>query len=706
MKNRLLSLPLLLVSLTAQVSYGREAVLLSDTTDMFYKHLSLKEVVVTGSTGETTISESATPVRYISEADLQGRSGTNIVDAISTEPGVSQIATGGGISKPVIRGLGYNRVVVVNNGVRQEGQQWGDEHGVEIDAADVSSVEILKGPASLVYGSDAMAGVIRFNSAPIVPYGRMRANFSTEYQTNNGLFGYSLNFAGNKGGNLWNARYSEKLAHSYRNALDGYVPNSQFHERAVSLMGGVGRSWGHSHVFASLYHITPGIVEGERDPETGALEPGVVGNTSYRHGLPYQQVYHYKVVSDNAISLGRGKLNLLLGYQLNRRQEFEESPSEYGLYLQLHTFNYNANYNIRLLNGCKLTAGIGGMFQKSVNAGDEFLVPDYRLFDFGTFVTAARRWGKWSISSGVRYDVRRIVSDDLLDDGEMRFSAMARNFGGFTGSVGTVFHANEHLDLRANMASGFRSPNVSELKSNGVHEGSLRYEVGNDELKSERSLQFDLGLDWSTNIVSLQVSLFANLIDNYIYLRGSDEVYHADYKTFCYTSGNARLLGTEVSLDVHPLHSLHLGSTFSMVDARRLHADAGEKYLPFTPAPRWMFDAKWEIIHGGRRTINNAYLKAVADVNFCQNHCLLAYDTETPTPAYTLINLVGGFDLMRHGKRVVSLTVSANNLANVTYQNHLSRLKYCDVNPVTGRQGVSNMGRNIVFKVLVPLEFY
>ena len=115
-------------------------------------------------------------VRYISGDDLQRKSGTNIVDAISSEPGVSQITTGGGISKPVIRGLGYNRIVAVSSGVRQEGQQWGDEHGLELDGADVSSVEILKGPASLVYGSDALAGVIKFNSAPIVPYGKMRAN--------------------------------------------------------------------------------------------------------------------------------------------------------------------------------------------------------------------------------------------------------------------------------------------------------------------------------------------------------------------------------------------------------------------------------------------------------------------------------------------------------------------------------------------------
>lgn len=684
---------------------SQESLTGKDTTDLFYKHLSLKEVVVTGSTGLTTISESSTPVRYISGDDLQRKSGTNIVDAISSEPGVSQITTGGGISKPVIRGLGYNRIVAVSSGVRHEGQQWGDEHGLELDGADVSSVEILKGPASLVYGSDALAGVIKFNSAPIVPYGKMRANINAEYQTNNGLLGYSLNFAGNKNGNLWNARYSGKFAHAYRNSADGYVPNSQFGEQALSLMGGVGRSWGHSHVYASMYYLMPSIVEGERDEVTGELEPGYVGNTSYKHGLPYQKVWHYKAVWDNAVKVGAGRLNVVLGYQLNRRQEFEESPAEYGLYMKLHTLNYNANYNRVLRNGCKLTVGVGGMYQKNVNAGEEYLIPNYGMVDVGAYVTAGRRFGKWMVNAGARYDVRHLRSDALTEGGAERFAAQRRNFGGFSGSVGAVFHVNENLDLRANVASGFRAPNVSELKSNGVHEGSQRYEVGNGELKSERSVQFDLGMDWTTRVVSVQLNLFANRISNYIYLHGTDEVIDTEHKTYRYTAGDARLLGGELSVDAHPLHCLHLGTALSVVDAVRLSAPAEEKYLPFTPAPRWLFDATWEINHGGRGMINNAYLKAEADVNFRQNHCLTAGGTETPTPAYTLLNVSGGFDVMRKGRKVMNVTISASNLTNVAYQNHLSRLKYCAGNAVTGKRGVHNMGRNVVIKLAVPLEF-
>ena len=229
----------ILVTVLGTQAWSQETV---DTTDVFYHHLNLKEVVVTGATGAIKLKESSAPVSLFTSRQLESVSATNIIDAVTTIPGVSQLTTGSGISKPIIRGMGYNRIVVVSDGIRQEGQQWGEEHGIEIDAASVSSVEVLKGPGSLVYGSDALAGVLRFNSSPIVPKGKMRAGLSTEYQTNNGLFDYSLYFSGNKNGNVWNARYSEKMAHAYKNRYDGYVPNSQFHERAAQLMGGINRS--------------------------------------------------------------------------------------------------------------------------------------------------------------------------------------------------------------------------------------------------------------------------------------------------------------------------------------------------------------------------------------------------------------------------------------------------------------------------------
>lgn len=330
---------MLLASLCVCAAVNAQEVI-TDTTDIFHTHLNLNEVVVTGLTGDVRLGDVSTPVSVVRPVDLLARASTNIISTIAREPGVSQITTGGAISKPVIRGLGYNRVVVVNDGIRQEGQQWGDEHGIEVDGAGVHSVEILKGPASLMYGSDAMAGVIIFHPAPLAPAGTVRGSIASEYQSNNGLIDYSLNAGGNHGGLVWDARFSDKYAHAYRNRANGWVPNSGFSERAASGMLGLNRDWGYSRLKLSYYHLNPGIVEGERDPETGELE----GSIGYRPDLPFQQIYHLKIVSDNTIRLGEGRLKVLLGWQQNRRQEYEESADEYGLCFLLNTVNYDIKY--------------------------------------------------------------------------------------------------------------------------------------------------------------------------------------------------------------------------------------------------------------------------------------------------------------------------------------------------------------------------
>ena len=192
MKRHFFILPLLGICLTvtAQDSIANHQYNhANDTTDVFYRHLKLNEVTVTGVTGMTKLKYSTAPINIVSAKELRSTASTNIIDAIARQPGVSQLTTGSGISKPIIRGLGYNRVVVMSEGVRQEGQQWGDEHGVEVDGGSVGSIEILKGPASLMYGSDAMAGVVILHSNPIQPEGELRGSVTTEYQTNNGLLG-------------------------------------------------------------------------------------------------------------------------------------------------------------------------------------------------------------------------------------------------------------------------------------------------------------------------------------------------------------------------------------------------------------------------------------------------------------------------------------------------------------------------------------
>ncbi|SEA30001.1 iron complex outermembrane recepter protein [Xylanibacter ruminicola] len=734
MKARYIILPLLCVCMAVAAQDNSKHHHIEDSTDVFFRHLNLNEVTVTGVTGDTKLKHATAPVSIVTPQILKATASTNIIDAIAHQPGVSQLTTGGSISKPIIRGLGYNRVVVMSEGVRQEGQQWGDEHGVEVDGSSVGSVEILKGPASLMYGSDAMAGVVILHAQPTLAEGELKGNISTEYQTNNGLFNYSLQMAGNQKGVVWDARYSDKMAHAYKNKYDGYVPGSQFRERAGRLMLGLNKGWGHSRLTLTAYHLTPGIVEGERDAETGELdhEDGWTGH-QYSKTLPFQQVKHYKVVWDNSLNLSSGYLKAIIGYQQNRRQEFEEEMDEYELYFKLHTLTYDLRYVTNEFNGWKLSTGIGGMYQKSGNEGEEYLIPDYRLFDFGFYATATKSLGdNWTLNGGLRYDHRRLevspcpskergitelsLNSPLLLEGAGE--AFARHFNGVTGSIGAVCNINEHFNLRLNLARGFRTPNMSELASNGVHEGSLRYEIGNQDLKAEYSMQADLGLEFTSQYVSAQLSLFANRIDNYIFThRLADEI-EEGYLTYAYTQSDARLLGFEAGVDLHPVHSVHFSNTFSFVDAQQMHAEPGTKYLPFTPAPKWASELKWELFHHSHTTVNhhhttdaahrsvlnNLYIAAGLDCYLKQSHIYSADDTETATPGYALLNLSAGTDIQVKGKKIAEFYITADNLLNKAYQNHLSRLKYADENVVTGRRGVYNMGRNITFKLVVPIS--
>lgn len=698
----------------------------------------LGEVVVTGLSKAEIRNRTPSPISVINSIQLQHITASNIMDAIATQPGISQITTGAGISKPVIRGLGYNRVLVVNDGIRQEGQQWGDEHGIEIDEYGVNRVEILKGPASLTYGSDALAGVINLLPAPTLPEGSIQGNFLTNYHTNNGLIGGSLNLGGNQNGFVWDVRYSKKAAHAYQNKYDGYVFNSGFKENNLGGMLGLNKSWGYSHLNFSMYELAPGIVEGERDSATGqfikpiaiddATEDIIIATKSdfksYRSFVPYQGIHHYKIVSSNNFYLGNGSLKATIGWQQNRRQEYEEvlAPKEYGLYFYMNTINYDLRYNLYSDNNLDLTFGTNGMYQNSLNKGSEFLIPDYNLFDFGIFSFAKKSWDKWTISGGLRYDLRSQHGQDLwLDENDERtnnpdtyseqlFSAFDYKYNGISGSIGATFQINDILYTKLNLSKGFRSPNIAEISANGIHEGSVQYLIGSSSLKSENSLQTDYAFGINSEHITAEANLFYNYVNNYIFLEKLNSVSGNDsltngYQTFQYTSGNAHIYGGEISIDIHPhpYDWLHFESSFSYVQSVQADQPLNMKYLPFTPAPKLHSELRSDSKSLGKYLVN-AYMKIGIDHYFKQNHFYEAFGTETATPAYTLLNAGIGADFYSNKRTLFSIFINANNLTDVAYQSHLSRLKYLEENIATGRTGVFNMGRNFSFKLLIPFS--
>ena len=700
------------------------------------------EVVITGVNLATTLKQTPTPVSIVRRDYLDENISTNIIDAIAKLPGVSQLTTGPAISKPFIRGLGYNRVVVVNNDVRQEGQQWGDEHGIEIDDYNVSKVEVLKGPASLVYGSDALAGVVNIVAPGPVPLGHIKGNVAANYLSNNGQIAYHADIAGNQNGFSWSLYGTQKWAHDYQNKYDGYVYGSGFNNTNFGAAIGLNKSWGSSNLSFTSFNQKLGIVEGERNAEGKFIKPINNNGTpdeavatdddfkSYSLGLPRQQINHQKLVWDNNLYLNNGsRLAVTLGYQWNRRQEFEDvlAPDAAGLYLKLNTFNYAVKYYLPEMKGWQTTFGVNGMQQRNdISSSEEFLIPAYDLFDAGVFVVTSKTFNKLTLSGGLRFDNRsmKIKSLSLGDDGkpvntggETKFSGFDKDFSNISGSVGFSYAASDRVTLKLNAARGFRAPNISELAANGVHEGTIKYEYGNNDLKPEVSTQGDAGVEFNSEHVSVAASVFYNHITNFIYSRkllsaaGNDSVPAVDndegYSAFKYQQSTANLYGGEFTLDIHPhpIDWLHFENTVSYVRAMSPDATDSTKYLPNIPAGRWLSELKGRFKKTGG-VMQNTYVSVGMDMTFAQHDVYSAYQTETPTGGYTLFNAGLGTDFVNKNNKVLfSLHLAANNLTDVAYQNHLSRLKYGPENEVTGRTGVFNMGRNFSVKVTIPLDF-
>lgn len=684
-------------------------------------------VVITGVSKATQLKKMPFQVSVLKQEELQRSSATNIIEAVAKKAGVASLSSGPAISKPVIRGLGYNRVLTINDGVRQEGQQWGDEHGIEIDESSVSKVEILKGPASLMYGSDAMAGVLNIISNTPVQNGISKLSIGSNFQTNNKLRTAHILWAGNTNGFNWNVYASRKAAADYRNKYDGYVYNSKFTDQNAGGYIGYNGAWGFSHLLISNFDLKAGLVEGERDDEGFFIKPiAGGGNTratekdflSTKPQIPYQHIRHFKIASDNNFKIRNNRLALNIGWQQNRREEFgnADDRTERELYFDLTSLTYNAQLHLAEKKGWKPSLGINGMLQNNTNRGVKQLIPDYRVNDMGLYVFTQKEWKIITLSGGVRYDLRQMQVKNLLDGTTVKNPSFNRNFGNFSASIGSTIEAAKTINIKLNIARAYRAPGIPELASNGSHEGTTRYEYGDRGLKSETSIQTDAGIEFSNEHFSLNVAAYYNHFSNFIFYRklrsvtGTDSLVNVDgnlLSAFSFNQQKAVISGLEASFDLHPhpFHWLHLENTFSVVNGRFTEAVAGSKNIPFMPAPRLVTELRADLKQLSKN-LRNFYAKLEMENMFAQNRIFTAYNTETKTPSYTLLHAGIGTDIAnKKGKTILAVNFAATNITDAAYQNHLSRLKYASQNTATGRTGVFNMGRNFSLKLLVPLEF-
>ena len=602
---------------------------------------------------------------------LQQKGASTLIDGLATIPGVSQVSTGTSIGKPVIRGLSGNRVLVYSQGVRLENQQFGEEHGLGLNDSGVESVEVIKGPASLLYGSDALGGVLYFNPEKFANPNDFKVNFGQR------LFSNTLGSNTTLGLKTSTDRWKFLFRGNYNTNSDYEIPNgdrvtnTRYNEK--DLKAGIGyNNSSFSTVFRYNFNqLDLGI------PEEGIAEQ----STSKKTMFPSQGVDSHILSLHNNVFFKNSKLDIDLGYIYNDRKEFEDSYSPI-LLMKLKTLNYTVNYHLPKKGKFETIIGVQGMNQTNANSGEELLIPDATTNDFGIYTTSIYQWNKNILQGGIRYDNRKVTSENHGVIGEEGyFEAIDKSFDSFNASLGYKTNFDENLAMRLNVASGFRAPNLAELTSNGVHEGSNRYEIGNSELKNEQNIQVDLNLEYKSTHFEWFINGFYNHVNNYIYISPNGTQIDG-YDVYDYVQNNAKLYGGEVGLHFHPhpVDWLHFTSSFETVTGKK---DNGDN-LPLIPANKWnnTFTAEFKKgnwLKDGFATVNVVY-------TFDQNNFS---EFETKTNDYTLVNLAFGGEITIN-KSKFNLNLNANNLLNKTYVSHLSRLK---------TDGIPNIGRNIILGV-------
>jgi iron complex outermembrane receptor protein len=717
----------------------------------------LNDVIVTGVSRATEVRRNPVPVAVMSKKDMDKNVNNNIIDAIiKGVPGVSAVTTGPNVSKPFIRGLGYNRVLTLYDGIRQEDQQWGDEHGIEIDQYGIARAEVIKGPASLSYGSDALAGVI--NMIPYLPNfenNALKGDYTVDYHTNNGLIGSSLGLAYKQNDWRFTARSTGKLAHNYTNSVDGRVYGTAYNELNLSAMARVDRSWGYSQLAATLFNNKQEIPDGSRDSLTRrftrqVLDAGddiknrpIVPNNelkTYKLNPLYQHIEHYRLYTSNQFNVGEGSINLMAGGQQSVRREYNHptQPQQPGLYVVLNSLNYDVKYNLPQIAGIEASVGVNGMYQtnRSKNATD-FPIPDYKLFDIGAFLFAKKTFGAVDVSGGLRFDNRSMNWDNFFvaDNPQngfqkrvkgidtvgayLQFPSFNKRYRGWSGSLGLTYNVSERLLLKANIARGYRAPNITEIGSNGLDPGAHIVYLGNRTFKPEFNVQQDIGLIAYLKDADLSAEVFNNNIYNYIYqarlndARGNPVVIVPGNSTYQYQQSGARLYGAEVSVNLHPekVKWFNWNNSLAYVEGlnknveliARVGNDA--KYLPFIPPLHGRSEIRINFQKNSKILVK-PYIKLEADVYVAQNHFYALDNTETATPGYTLWNIGCGSGFKnKKGKTVLDVFLQVDNLLDKAYQSNLNRLKYFEYYQATpnGRNGIYNIGRNISLKMIVPL---
>lgn len=626
--------------------------------------------ILVSSVFNKTQNENVIKIDHINLKQIQNEGAINLSDALATNPGVSVVSTGASIGKPVIRGLSGNRVLTYVQGIRLENQQFGEEHGLGLNANGQESVEIIKGPASLLYGSDAMGGVLYFNPE------KYAANNKTELSVNQVV---NSNTQGSNSSVTLKAsedKFKFLVQNNYTTHADYKTPNGQtvVNTRFMEKDFKIGTSYATSRYVADFRYNYNDLNLGLPEEE--------IEDSRYRTPLfPSQKIENHLLSFNQKVFFKNSKLEATAGYVFNDRKELE-GVDEIALFMKLKTFNYNVRYYLPDFGKFETIIGFQGMNQENRNFGEERLIPNAKIADIGFFGTSQYKFNKSLLQFGVRYDFRNVNIEEFGETGtEGSFQKLDKDFESINASFGFKTEITEKITSRINVATGFRAPNLSELSSNGVHEGSNRYEIGNVNLKNEQNFQIDLNVDYNAEHFDFFANGFYNHINNYIFISPNGNTIDDNF-VYDYLQNNAVLYGGEtgIHLHLHEIDWLHMTSSYEMVIGQlNNHSN-----LPLIPANQWKnnFRANFNL----SKNIKNSFVFVQANYTFNQNKI---GEFETKTNDYFLLSSGIGTDIQLN-KSKFNVYLTATNLLNKEYVAHLSRLK---------ANGIYNMGRNIVLGV-------
>ena len=670
----------------------------------------------------------------VSDTYIQERFSGSLASSLQRISGVNATEIGAGASKPIVRGLGFNRVVVAENGTKHEGQQWGADHGLEIDAFAAEEVEVIKNSGAIEYGSDAIGGVVNIKTDAVPNKNSFTGSYTALGRSANHTFANSLQLKSRGDKFFYKLKATTFDYGDYNVPTDtvtyltikmpvynNRLKNTAGKER--NLMGQVGfvSDFFRSILTVSNTYLKAGFFPGSHGVPSVSrvLDDGDRRNIEF----PYQRVNHFKLTNTNTWFFNKTNVVLSLNYQNNRRQEYSEFHTHFGnqeapqhnpnleLDFNLDTFDVQAKVDYFLSNTHEFKFGIQSQLQKNDIGGYAFLLPKYTRNTVGAFaIYNYKPSKKWAFNTGVRGDFSQLNVKEyfdpilyayLLDNGQseadasayaLRSQELSREFSNVNFLLGAAYRPNDFWEVSASAGTNFRLPTAIELSANGIHHGSFRHEQGNPSLDTEKGFVVDGKVQFTKTNWAISFNPYLYYFSNYIFLQPSGRFSPLPHggQIYNFTQSEAVLSGVELSVEKTFLEKWNAYAVFEYLYNQQLTKDSSRNYpLPFSPPINGFFELRYDVLSQTNKVIEELSVGANTTLALAQDRIA---QNEEPTDGYVLFGaqLTSKVHVQKFRAEV---TLRASNIFNTRYFNHTNFYRALEI---------PEMGRNIQLLIKIP----